>query len=209
MSTSLEIEPPEFNPSQEEDDVEYFCLRAPAHLDVSEILNGVTLNVDSAILKASSRPTNDIISRFKAEFDGNDYALTLLDAKESEVMRLLVPDYEDEDKLIPFKPFKGQLNLTAVVSGIGDNAGDGSSNIQTDLLLAPAEERAPKPALEQSGNGAVDKMRLAYVHVPQKDGLKRRWAMPGSSGVPQPVVKEGEGDVSERSHKKSKKSQKH
>jgi hypothetical protein len=199
MSTSLEIEPPEFNPSQEEDDVEYFCLRAPAHLDVSEILNGVTLTVDSAILKASSRSTNDIISRFKAEFDGNEYALTLLDAKESEVMRLLVPDDEDEDKLIPFKPFKGQLNLTAVVSGIGDNAGDGSSNIQTDLLLAPAEERAPKPALEQSGNGAVDKMRLAYVHVPQKDGLKRRWAMPGSSGVPQPVVvKEGEGEVSER-----------
>ena len=31
-------------------------------------------------------------------------------------------------------------------------------------------------------NGSVPAMRLAYVPVPQKEGLKRRWAMPGSSG---------------------------
>lgn len=159
MAASLEIEPPEFNP-EEDDDVEYFCLRAPAHLDVSEVLDGVTLTVDSAILKSSSQPSNEIVSKFKGKSDGEEYALTLVDAKESEGMRLLVPDYDDEEKLVPFKPFKGQLNLTSV---IGETGGDGSSNIQPDLLLAPAQDRAPKPAFDKSGNGAVDKMRLAYV----------------------------------------------
>jgi hypothetical protein len=199
MST-LEIEPPEFHPS-EDDDVEYFCLRAPAHLDVSEVLNGITINIDPAILKPpSSQPANEIISRFKAVSDGHEYALSLADTKETDGLRLLVKDYEDEEKLIPFKHFKGQLNLTSVV---GETLGDGSSNIQLDLLLAPAPERAPKPAFEDSGNGAVDKMRLAYVPVAQKDGLKRRWVMPGSGGALKTVENDQPTD---RSHKKAKKS---
>ena len=199
MST-LEIEPPEFHPS-EDDDVEYFCLRAPAHLDVSEVLNGVTINIDSTIFdRSSSQPGNEIVSRFNAKSDGHEYALSLADSKESDGVRLLIRDYEDEEKLIPFKPFKGQLNLTSVV---GDNLGDGSGNIQLDLLLAPAPERAPKPAFEESGNGAVDKMRLAYLPVAQKEGLKRRWAMPGSCGAPKPVEND---QLADRSNKKAKKS---
>lgn len=160
MSEPLVIEPPNFNP-EEDDDVEYFCLRAPAHLDVTDVLNGVTLNIDTNILEPSSAGhSNEIISTFKAKSDGQEYALTFADGKELEGIRLLVPDYDDEEQLVPFKPFKGQFNLTSVV---GEAGSDGSGNVQSDLLLAPAAERAPKPAFELSGNGAVDKMRLAYI----------------------------------------------
>ncbi|KAL3796428.1 hypothetical protein HJC23_004225 [Cyclotella cryptica] len=178
------------------DDVEYFCLRVPAHLDVSEILNGVTINLPTKFLTSSSSAVyrNECISRFKDNVNDQEYSLTLADQNESVAIRLLVPDTEDQDKLLP-SSIKGQLNLTSVVSTIGENMGDGSSNIQTDLLLAPAEDRAPKPALDQSGNGAVDKIRLAYVPVPQREGLKQRWAMPGSSGTSQ---------VSENKHRKIK-----
>ena len=204
--TSLEIKPPEYDPSEEDDDVEYFYLRAPAHLDVSEIMNGVTLNLDITSLdKSSSQSTHTVISEFKSEVNNKEYSLSLMGSKETEGMRLLVPDNDDEDKLIPFKPFRGQINLTEIVTCPGEKAVDSSSNIQTDLLLAPAVERAPKPAFGQSGNGAVDKMRLAYVHVPQRDGLKRRWVIPGSS-APQPVAIEE--NVSKRSHNKAKKSSK-
>ena len=212
MSESLEIEPPSFNPSEEDEDLEYFWLRAPAKLDVSKILNGATLDVDSQFLTTSaSKLGNGIISRFKAESDGQEYVISLDNGKESDGMRLLVPDYDDEDKLVPFKPLKGQLILTSAVSGYGDNnAGDGSSNIQTDLLLAPAVDRAPKPAFGPTVNGGVDKMRLAYVHVPQRGGLKRRWAMPGSDGnlgqTKSTKESTSKDETRKRSHKKAKKS---
>lgn len=211
MSESLEVEPPSFNPSDQDEDLEYFLLRAPEKLDVSKILNGATLDVDSQFLTSSSKLGNGIISRFKAESDGREYVISLDKAKESDGLRLLVPDNDDEDKMIPFQPFKGQLNLTAAISGHGDNAGDGSNNIQSDLLLAPAVDRAPNPAFDKTGNGAVDKMRLAYVHVPQRGGLKRRWAMPGSDGAQQIGQTKSKKenvfkDERKRSHKKVKKS---
>ncbi|KAL7516482.1 hypothetical protein ACHAWX_001492 [Stephanocyclus meneghinianus] len=191
------MELPTYDTFKDGGDVEYFCLRAPAHLDVSELLNGVTVDVHSKFLTSPSTAVhpNESICLFKDDVNGQEYSLTLADKNESVGIRLLVPDSEDQDNLVPVG-IKGQLILTSVVSTLGENMGDSSSNIQTDLLLAPAEDRAPKPALEQSGNGAVDKMRLAYVPVPQREGLKRRWAMPGSSCTSQEV---------ERKHKMIKK----
>lgn len=179
-----------------------------SNLDVKELLDGVCLNVDSKFLQSGDMLGTESITRFKSEANGQEYSLSILDSNESESLRLLVPD-ENQDKLVPFWPFKGLLNLTSVVSGVGENVGDGSSNIQTDLLLAPAQERAPQPAFDQSGNGAVDKMRLAYVPVVQREGLKRRWAMPGSR-TPQPLKHQKEVAADEnmepkRSHKKAKK----
>ena len=165
--------------------------------------------MQSKFLTSSSSAVhhNESICRFKDNGNGQEYSLTLVDKNESIGVRLLVPDSDDEDKLVPFR-VKGQLNLACVVSTLGD-MGDGSSNIQTDLLLAPSEDRAPKPALDQSGNGAVDKIRLAYVPVPQRKGLKRRWAMPGSGSTSQ-VGKHERSMAKEdaRSRKKGKKSSK-
>mmetsp|Transcript_6753 Transcript_6753/g.14636 ORF Transcript_6753/g.14636 Transcript_6753/m.14636 type:complete len:273 (-) Transcript_6753:137-955(-) len=190
---------PSFEPPTHDDDDsdnEIWLLRAPAHLDVSELLTGVTLafNDPSTHHQPSSNngsTSNNILSTFQSGDGGEEYSLTLVDGNESEnTMRLLVPD-KSGNELIPYhRPFQRQIQLTSschVVVGGGSgsktniNSSTGLDNgIQADLLIAPARETAPSPATNASGNGSVDAMRLAYVPVPQRQGLKRRWAMPGS-----------------------------
>mmetsp|Transcript_14771 Transcript_14771/g.32100 ORF Transcript_14771/g.32100 Transcript_14771/m.32100 type:complete len:243 (-) Transcript_14771:1152-1880(-) len=174
---------PSFEPPNNDSDTEIWLLRAPAALDVSALLNGVTLDVDpqSLQLQSSSSTSNNILSIFKS--DESEYALALGDANESVNLRLLVPDKSNSDgnELLPYhRPFQRQIHLTSVMSCQGaNNAGD-TSNVQADLVIAPSKDVAPKPAFGQSGNGSVDAMRDAYVPIPQRQGLKRRWVMPGS-----------------------------
>jgi hypothetical protein len=185
---STSINPPTFEvPSDNNSNYEIWCLRAPAHLHVSEILNGVTLDVNTKLLDSagadddadtSHNTTNTTLTKFKTKQDGQDYELTLGDASEVNHLRLLVPDKEEDDddttttkKLKAHnKAFQRYINLTCV-----------TTNAQEELVLAPARENAPRPSFGEVGiNGSVPAMRLAYVPVPQKEGLKRRWAMPGS-----------------------------
>lgn len=170
--TAITTTNPSFEPPGEESDNEIWLLRAPAHVDVSALLNGVTIDVNSQSLKPSTT-SNNILSRFNS--DGSEYALAVGDASESENLRLLVPDSSDGGALVPYHPFQRQIHLTSVMASDNKNNAD----VQTDLILAPAAENALKPALDRKGNGSVDAMRLAYVPVPQRQGLKRRWAMPG------------------------------
>ncbi|KAL7436329.1 hypothetical protein ACHAXM_005127 [Skeletonema potamos] len=179
--TSKSINPPTFRVPTDSSNYEIWCLRAPAHLDVSEILNGVTLDVNTKLLDSDAADTsshqtiNTTLSKFKTKQDGQDYELTLGDASEINHLRLLLPDNEDDDtntkKLKAHNTaFQRYINLTCV-----------TTNAQEELVLAPARENAPRPAFGEVGiNGSVPAMRLAYVPVPQKEGLKRRWAMPGS-----------------------------
>lgn len=191
--TAASIEPPTFEaPPDNNSNYEIWCLRAPAHLDVSEILNGVTLDLNTKALNnnteaSSSSSDNDVdtsnyinatLARFKADKDGQDYELTIGDTSEVSHLRLLVPDKESNDddtkKLKAHKSaFQRYINLTSATM----------ANVQDELALAPSRETAPRPAFGDldTTNGAVPAMRLAYVPVPQKQGLKRRWAMPGSS----------------------------
>mmetsp|Transcript_32254 Transcript_32254/g.55035 ORF Transcript_32254/g.55035 Transcript_32254/m.55035 type:complete len:246 (+) Transcript_32254:26-763(+) len=165
---------PSFEPPNDDSDQEIWMLRAPAHLDVSKLLNGVTLDVNSRTSAAS----NSILSRFTSS-DGSEYALTLGDPSESDHLRLLVPDSEGNE-LVPYGcPFQRNIHLTSAVAASNSGTGE-NTDVQAELILAPAKDAAPKPAFDQSGNGSVDTMRLAYVPVPQRQGLKRRWAMPGS-----------------------------
>ncbi len=188
------IDPPEFELPDDDGDssrYEIWCLRAPAHFDVHQLLDGASLDVDSNLLRSGSSSTpsqNPVLSTFKSDTDGKDYSLILADCAESENIRLLTRDPNDADKLISRGPFKGQINLTSVINYAGSNSAGDSNNVQTDLILAPSKDRAPKPAFDHVGNGAVATMRLAYVPVPQREGLKRRWAMPGSDTVPAPSV---------------------
>lgn len=172
---------PTFEPPNGDDsDHEIWLLRAPAAVDVSALLNGVTLDVDPQSLLSPSAAA--ILSKFKS--DDSEYTLTQGDATEVDNLRLLVPDTksassdddENNELLIPYhRPFQRQIHLTSVLTCPG-----GSGDVKEDLALAPSTDAAPKPAMDQSGNGAVDRMRLAYVPVAQRQGLKRRWAMPGS-----------------------------
>eukprot|EP00956_Cyclotella_meneghiniana_P001377 scaffold1468_cov71-Cyclotella_meneghiniana.AAC.5 len=199
MANELQIDPPEFKTSEEDDEedddvVEYFSLDAPGNFDLSEVLDESTLHV-AEMLMSSSNAQNGMIFKVETD-DGQMYALTRSQtyANAEEGVRLLVPDDEDGEKLEPYL-LKGQLNL---IAGVSHNiVGDGVSNIQTDLLLAaPAADSAPEPALGESGNGAIDKMRLAYAPVPQRENLKRRWSMPGSGHAPQSTKSANEDDAS-------------
>ncbi|KAL9189286.1 hypothetical protein ACHAXT_011776 [Thalassiosira profunda] len=171
MATAPTFDPPPAGPDQE-----VWLLRAPAHLDVPALLDGVALDVDP---RAQS---GGILAAFQS--DGSEYALRAGDAGEVANVRLLVRDEagsddsddeeEDDAELVAHRPFHRQVHLTALLSG--QTGGEPS-----ELALAPSREAAPKPALDKSGNGSVDHMRLAYVPVPQRQGLKRRWNMPGSN----------------------------
>ena len=186
---------PSFEPPPSDDsDNEIWLLRAPANVDVSELLNNAQLNFTS-----DPSSNNNILSRFtSSDGTGEEYALSLGDANESQNLRLLVPDKkaaddsssssdsdsssssDEEDKkksasnniLVPYAhPFKRQIHITI------------ANKEQSDLAVAPSQSSAPKPALKDEDtkvmNGTVEKMRLAYVPVAQRKGLKRRWNMPG------------------------------
>ena len=178
------LAPPTFDLPSDNSNYEVWCLRAPAHLDISEVLNGVTLNVNTKLLKdtstssttAADTSTNSTLTKFKSKQDGQDYELTIGDASEINHLRLLLPNNQDTNSTqkqlkAHNNPFQRYINLTSV-----------TTSSQEELVLAPARENAPRPAFgEMMGvNGSVPAMRLAYVPVPQKEGLKRRWAMPGS-----------------------------
>ena len=230
--TAASIEPPTFEaPPDNNSNYEIWCLRAPAHLDVSEILNGVTLDLNTKALNNNSEESdvdtsnniNTTLARFKADKDGQDYELTIGDTSEVSHLRLLVPDKESNDdntkKLKAHKSaFQRYINLTSATM----------ANVHDELALAPSRETAPRPAFGEldTTNGAVPAMRLAYVPVPQKQGLKRRWAMPGSSttmsskrirmgseksstiaSTPKKTSELG-GNIAEKSSKKKKKKEK-
>ncbi|KAL7498277.1 hypothetical protein ACHAWT_009234 [Skeletonema menzelii] len=178
--SSTSLAPPTFDLPSDNSNYEVWCLRAPAHLDISEVLNGVTLNVNSKLLKDTSSSsatvadtsTNSTLTKFKSKQDGQEYELTIGDASEINHLRLILPNQDDTQKLKAHQnPFQRYINLTSE-----------TTSSQEELVLAPARENAPRPAFgEKMGvNGSVPAMRLAYVPVPQKEGLKRRWAMPGS-----------------------------
>lgn len=171
-------------PSQDDSDNEIWLLRAPANMDVSAILNGVQLDLQTS----STSSNNNILSRFKSsndEEETTEYTLTLGDANEIDNVRLLVPhkskkeddsgDSSDDDeeepteKLVPYtRPFKQQVHLT---SSIGPSSN--YNNIPSELIVAPPINTAPK--------SDDPRMRVAYVPRPQREGLKRRWNMPGAN----------------------------
>jgi len=221
---------PSFEPPPSDDsDNEIWLLRAPANIDVSELLNNTQLNFAS-----DPSSNSNILSRFtSSDGTGEEYALSLGDVNESQNLRLLVPDKktaddssssdsdssssssDDEDKkttsnniLVPYAhPFKRQIHLTI------------ANKEQSDLAVAPPQSSAPKPALKDEDtkvvNGTVEKMRLAYVPVAQRKGLKRRWNMPGGKIVNDgsssnarmtttPTKGDTKGDNSTPSHKRTR-----
>ena len=139
--TAASIEPPTFEaPPDNNSNYEIWCLRAPAHLDVSEILNGVTLDLNTKALNNNNSEESDgvdtsnninaTLARFKADKDGQDYELTIGDTSEVSHLRLLVPDKESNDdttkKLKAHKSaFQRYINLTSATM----------ANVQDELAL--------------------------------------------------------------------------
>ena len=144
------------------------------------------------------------------EEEEEEYTLSLGDVNEIQNMRLLVPEEEakeansdsdsssddDDDDgkkkkkkkkketsklMTPYtRPFQHHIHIT---SSYAD---------QSELTIAPSQNSAPNPATGddyRGKNGRVENIRLAYVPVPQKRGLKRRWNMPGGGKIDAATVK--------------------
>lgn len=205
------IAPPSFQiplDATDPDRYEVWSLRAPVDVDVHALLDGATLDANSTLLLPSSHTTSNVLARFhskkEGDDDGEEYALVVADDVESQDMRLLVPNRGDGDDdsdggddapkmLRTCGTFGRQINLVSASAIAGGGGGENAG----ELALAPSLENAPPPATkskdvkEEKGrgivNGTVEHIRHAYAPVPQRSGLKRRWAMPGAA-TSKPIV---------------------
>jgi|AntRauTorckE5430_2_1112549.scaffolds.fasta_scaffold07350_1 hypothetical protein len=136
------------------------------------------------------------------EVDGEKYSLSQGHQEEISSFRILAGT-EDEDgkgmKPLPVS-FNKHFNLIQTTN----------ANI-VDVDLAPSNERAPALDMEKV------QMRVPYVPIPQKTGLKRRWNVMGANATwtppekpiaQQPVEKAEPETPKEAKSKSSKKSKK-
>lgn len=193
------LDPPSFDlPSdyyENPSDYELWSLRAPIQFDVSH-LNDQLLYIQN--LEGSNRRKNssrgskattivkhdDILTSFQLENDesgGEDntkrtYSLALCQPNETQSFRILAKKLkgddndneeggDDEKEMVPI-PLTFTRNLTIVET---------THSKVTDLDLAPSLDRAPRVDLEKQ------KMRIPYVPIDQKSGLKKRWSVFGSN----------------------------
>ena len=160
------LEPPAFElPSDFEsnrDDYELWSVRVPAKFDMSA-LNNVTLPFD---MEEDVKGRQDAtITSF--EHAGQSYGFVLGHAYENNSFRILKPcgDSQDTKEMQPLPfGFDRQINMVST-----------SQSHMTDIDLAPSSERAP--AIDMG----KEKMRIPYVPIPQKQGLKRRWNVCGAN----------------------------
>jgi hypothetical protein len=179
------LEPPTFElPSDFEsnrDDYEIWSVRVPAKFDMSA-LNDVTLPFDME--DDVKGPQDATITSF--EHAGQSYGFVLGHTSENSSFRILKPCNNSEDtkemQPLPFG-FDRQINMLST-----------SKSHMTEIDLAPSYERAPTIDMEK------EKMRVPYVPIPQKQGLKRRWSVCGANseggiGIPSndPPMKQQNG----------------
>ena len=207
----LLLNPPSFdfpsdyytNPS----DYELWSLRVPIHFDVVTHLDNQSLHIQNLVDKKSSNDNNNnirntnnksgidesILTSFQVgeNDDGNlrTYTLSLCPPSETQSFRILHKKYKDDDdnnndtnddddeddedhddikkkEMIPM-PVTFTRNLSIVETT--------RANI-TEIELAPSIDRAP------TVNLVKEKMRIPYVKIDQKVGLKKRWNVFGSNG---------------------------
>lgn len=205
----LLLNPPSFdfpsdyytNPS----DYELWSLRVPIHFDVVTHLDNQSLHIQNLVDKKSSNDNNNIrntnnksgidesiLTSFQVgeNDDGNlrTYTLSLCPPSETQSFRILYQKYKDDDdnnndtnddddddedhddikkkEMIPM-PVTFTRNLSIVETT--------RANV-TEIELAPSIDRAP------TVNLVKEKMRIPYVKIDQKVGLKKRWNVFGSNG---------------------------
>lgn len=168
VSDDKTLDPPTFrlpatdlSNGNNENRYELWTIRLPSAVDIQD-LEGSSLQLD---------PSNPSSSNF--ESNGIKYSFQWGHSVENESFRVLVPaatakddsDESDSDSdeggkkkkeryLIPLPtPFQRHLNVVTAVT-------------LSETDLAPRVDNAPT---------AIDDVRRAYAHVPQKTGLKRRW----------------------------------
>ena len=178
-------------------DYEIWSVKAPVRFDMST-LDGTTFQFN---LKKNKKAGLDPVTTI-FEVNGEKYSLSQGHQEEISSFRILAGT-EDEDgkgmKPLPVS-FSKHFNLIQTTN----------ANI-VDVDLAPSNERAPDLDLK------TVQMRIPYVPIPQKSGLKRRWNVMGANAAWTPPVdssaqpetpKAMKSKASEKSSKKERKSEK-
>jgi len=159
------IEPPTFQLPEgfNANDYELWAVRVPVKFDMN-VLNDTTLQLLER--EKTGKTTNkSVLTSFKVSNHKNEsqeYSFMDGHVTESNCFRVLKPLEKGKPEMEPMPmKFEKHINLTR-------------RNEISEMDLAPSIERAPLVNEEDVT------MRVAYEHVEQKKGLKRRWEIFGS-----------------------------
>ena len=208
-SKTVLLDPPSFDlPSDYEDnpsDYELWAMRVPIDFDMS-LLNGQTFpmkdlekiqNMAETVLTSFHIDDNDDDSadgrlRVGSNENGPVYNLSLAQPNESQSFRILTSkekggkrsdsdsnddESDDDDSNDDEENEKKQMIPIPVEFSRNLNLVEMTHSKVKDLDVAPSMDRAPKVNLVK------EKMRIPYVKIDQKTGLKKRWNVFGSNAV--------------------------
>ncbi|GKY96782.1 hypothetical protein MPSEU_000637400 [Mayamaea pseudoterrestris] len=168
--------PPKFELPADFDSRRYqlWTFRLPQQFDVKE-LDGTTLQLSGSATIQSNEQS---------------YSMQIANTSETDSFRLLLPkkladdavgsDSDDSDSDSSSNKHNGSSN-----NNLNDELQPSTASFQKHLTIASAL----RPHEELSTESVEPKVnvRHAYAHVPQRTGLKRRWAPIGGGSVP-PIV---------------------
>ena len=144
-------------------DYEFWSVKVPVKVEMS-VLNGSTMQF-RFLQEQSTKGLDPIFASF--EINGEKYSFCNAPLEEVSTYRILAGNDDDEQgkemKPLPI-PFHKHFSLVQTTNAA-----------VADVELAPSNHRAPVVDVEKVP------MRIPYVPIPQKTGLKRRWNVMGST----------------------------
>lgn len=162
-------------------DYEIWSVKVPVKFDMSA-LDGTTMQFNLP-QEHDAKGLDPVV--LTLESNGEKYSLCAAPLEETSTCRILVRNEDDENK--EMKPSQNQFqNHFCLIQTTHTNI--------TDIDLAPSNERLPAVDTEKVP------LKIPYVPIPQKSGLKRRWNVMGSSAKwtppPPPAMIEEKGHCS-------------
>mmetsp|Transcript_16095 Transcript_16095/g.30407 ORF Transcript_16095/g.30407 Transcript_16095/m.30407 type:complete len:235 (+) Transcript_16095:104-808(+) len=155
---------------QNPQDYELWSVKVPVKFDLSA-LNGTTMQFNLP-QEHASKGIDPVVLTLEA--NGEKYSLCTAPLDDTSNCRILVgSDDDDERKEMKPSKLRFQKHFCLIQTT--------NANI-TDIDLAPSNERLPAIDVEKVN------MKVPYVPIPQKTGLKRRWNVMGSSAQWTPPV---------------------
>jgi hypothetical protein len=169
-------------------DYELWSVKVPVKFDMSA-LDGTTMQFNLP-QEHSAKGLDPIV--LTLESNGEKYSLCAAPLEETSTSRILVgSDEDDQRKEMKPSQYKFQRHFSLIQTT--------NANI-ADIDLAPSNERLPTVDAEKVH------MKVPYVPIPQKSGLKRRWNVIGSNAkwTPPVVMVEEKANYSVSPVKKAK-----
>lgn len=171
-------------------DYEIWSIKVPVKFDMS-CLNNIEFQFD--LSEKQSKGKEKAVTNFEV----NDTKYSMIQGNKDEVktFRILTRVDEDEKEMIPSNvTFDKHYSIVETTN----------ANV-ADVDLAPSNERAVGVDMKTM------QMRIPYVPIPQKTGLKRRWNMMGANAqYTAPIKKENDAAIEtpSKSVERSKKQKK-